>query len=80
MQIIGRLPSLDDAYKGMNLLRDHAIPPALAQNGQIIVISVDDDFAEPARKLFDQHAIRYSEWSEDESAASIKPLLDNENT
>lgn len=79
MQIIARLPSLDDAYLGMTLLRENAIPPALARDGEIILISVDEDFAEPARKLFDTHSIRYvSMASHDHS--SYDPLLDNENT
>jgi hypothetical protein len=79
MQIIARLPSLDDAYLGMTLLRKHAIPPALARDGEIILISVDEDFAEPARKLFDQHSIRYVSMAPNDGIG-YSPLLDNENT
>ncbi len=80
MQIIARLPSLDDAYQGMSLLRQNAIPPALGRDGEVIIISVDEDFAEPARKLFDQNSIRYVSMAPNDGGSFTAALLDNENT
>jgi hypothetical protein len=81
MRIIARLPSLADAYQGMTLLRANAIPPALARDGEHIVISVDEDFAEPARKLFDQHSIRYVYMTPNDGGGSTPTsLFEDENT
>jgi len=57
MYILARLQTLDDAYRGMELLRSHAIPPALAQDGEELVISVDEDYVEVARTIFGSHSI-----------------------
>ena len=51
MTIIAQLNSLSDAYEGMAALRSKAIPPALSTKGEVLVISVDDDFANSARKI-----------------------------
>ena len=51
MITIARLSSLDEAYRGMDLLHQHAIPPALAQDGELHAISVDNDFAPLAQSL-----------------------------
>ncbi|MFI5201337.1 MAG: hypothetical protein ACHQNE_03010 [Candidatus Kapaibacterium sp.] len=52
MTIIAQLNSLSDAYEGMAALRSKAIPPALSKQGEVLVISVDDDFANSARQIF----------------------------
>ena len=57
MLVLARLQTLDDAYRGMALLRSHAIPPALAQDGDELVISVDEDFVEVARTIFGSNEI-----------------------
>ncbi len=51
MTIIAQLNSLSDAYAGMAALRSNAIPPALSKQGDYLVISVDDDFANSARNI-----------------------------
>jgi hypothetical protein len=51
MTIIAQLNSLSDAYEGMAALRSKAIPPALSKQGEVLVISVDDDFANSARQI-----------------------------
>lgn len=51
MTIIAQLNSLTDAYAGMAALRSNAIPPALSKQGELLMISVDDDFAPSARKI-----------------------------
>lgn len=51
MKIIAQLNSLSDAYEGMAALRSKAIPPALSKQGEVLVISVDDDFANSARQI-----------------------------
>lgn len=51
MTIIAQLNSLSDAYEGMAALRSKAIPPALSKQGEALVISVDDDFANSARQI-----------------------------
>ncbi len=51
MTIIAHLNSLSDAYEGMAALRSKAIPPALSKQGEVLVISVEDDFANSARQI-----------------------------
>lgn len=51
MTIIAQLNTLPEAYAGMEALRQKAIPPSLSRNGDYLVISVDDDFAENARTI-----------------------------
>ncbi len=51
MTIIAQLNSLTDAYEGMAALRSKAIPPALSKQGEVLVISVDDDFAHSPRRI-----------------------------
>jgi hypothetical protein len=57
MVTIARLSSLDEAYRGMDLLRQHAIPPALSQEGDHLAILVDEDFAPSAELIFQKHSI-----------------------
>jgi hypothetical protein len=57
MVTIARLNSLDEAYRGMDLLREHAIPPALSQEGDHLAILVDEDFAPSAEQIFQKHSI-----------------------
>ena len=57
MVTIARLSSLDEAYRGMDLLREHAIPPALSQEGDHLAIWVDEDFAPSAEQIFQKHSI-----------------------
>ena len=57
MKTIARLNSLDDAYRGMEILRQNAIPPALHQDGELLAIRVDDDFVQHAQQLFQYHKI-----------------------
>ena len=51
MTIVARLDSLAEAYLGMETLRQNAISPDLSRNGDQIVLSVDDDFAENAKNV-----------------------------
>ena len=48
MTIIAQVNSLEHAYAGMEALRSNQIPPALSKDGEYMVISVDDDFANNA--------------------------------
>ena len=48
MTIIAQVNSLEHAYAGMEALRSKQIPPALSKDGEYLVISVDDDFANTA--------------------------------
>ena len=60
MITIARLNTLDDAYRGMDILRQHAIPPALSHEGEYFAIRVDEDFASHAQQLFIHHEITIS--------------------
>ncbi len=51
MTIIAQLNCLSDAYAGMEALRMKQIPPALSKQGEFLVISVEDDFANHAREV-----------------------------
>jgi len=51
MTIIAQLNTPVEAYAGMEALRQKAIPPNLSRNGEYLMISVDDDFAEHARSI-----------------------------
>lgn len=51
MTIVARLNSLMDAYAGVEALRLHSIPPSIAKNGEHIIITVDDDFAQNAQNV-----------------------------
>ncbi|GEM_PF-2318199 len=53
MTIIAQLNSLSDAYAGMEALRMKQIPPALSKQGEFLVISVEDDFANHARQVLE---------------------------
>lgn len=49
MTIIARVDSLNEAYRGMALLRAKAIPPQLVRDGDKLVLGVEDDFASNAK-------------------------------
>ena len=51
MTIVGELNTLVEAYAGMEVLRQRAIPPELTRSGDYLHLSVDDDFAVPARAI-----------------------------
>ena len=50
MTIIARLRTLADAFKGVELLRSKAIPPELVQDGDHLVLGVEDEFATQAKR------------------------------
>lgn len=49
MTIIARVKSLQEAYRGVQLLRSRCIPPQLIQDGKEIMLGVEDDFVTKAR-------------------------------
>jgi len=51
MTIIAQLNTLTEAYAGIEALRLRSIPPDLSKNGDLLAISVEDDFAENARAV-----------------------------
>lgn len=50
MTIIARLKTLADAFKGVELLRSKSIAPQLMQDGDHLVLGVEDDFASKAKR------------------------------
>jgi hypothetical protein len=50
MTIIARVTSLQEAYRGVQLLRSRSIPPQLLKDGNDLMLGVEDDFAMDARK------------------------------
>lgn len=49
MTIIARLNTLTEAYAGVAALRACAIPSGIVKDGEHVVITVEDDFADTAK-------------------------------
>jgi hypothetical protein len=64
MTIVARTDSLTDAYRGIELLRAQAIPPELKHDGDHLVISVHDDFAQNAQEMLKREGINGGEQGE----------------
>ncbi|MDP4198022.1 MAG: hypothetical protein Q8922_01175 [Bacteroidota bacterium] len=78
MTIIAQLNTLVDAYAGMEALRKCAIPPELSRNGEYLLLSVDDDFAEHARAVLAAEGNRWEQCLRSD-AGSNWPSFDDYN-
>lgn len=62
MTIIARLNTLTEAYAGVAALRACAIPSGIVRDGEHVVITVEDDFADTAK-----NSLVYNEFSREDA-------------